>query len=258
MVPSRWPSSVRRPRRTDGAAKVGRSSGTGGNPPGLGSVGSGRRRTARDVRDPAVTRVQAPEGRDAMTRPLGPTKRSSRWHRRHGPAVAVHHAVVVSCKEDELGRSVPPPALPSHDVVHIGEGHVGTAGVPAVPVPACHLPALRVGREPLALPSYMVCPTSSSTATAMVASQAMRCTVSQSIRPSRSRSPASSVVLTGFGDQGLHRGVDHHEVGAGRGGRGGRARSHRREPVAATLVQGCVRVGRHHGGQASIQARVAA
>ena len=34
-----------------------------------------------------------------------------------------------------------------------------------------------------ARPSYMVCPTSSSTATAMVASQAIRCTVSTSIRP---------------------------------------------------------------------------
>ena len=45
-----------------------------------------------------------------------------------------------------------------------------------------------------ARPSYMVCPTSSSTAMAIVASQATRCTVSESIRPTWSSSPASAVL----------------------------------------------------------------
>ncbi len=67
-----------------------------------------------------------------------------------------------------------------------------------------------------ARPSYMVCPTSSSTPMAMVASQAIRRTTSVLIRPSRSRSPARAFVSALLVEQGGQRDVDDHEVGAGR------------------------------------------
>src|ERR1700678_3642717 len=72
----------------------------------------------------------------------------------HRPDVAVHQAMVVFAKKDEVGEVGSSPRLvgwslgfPLLDVVYLGEGHVGTAREATTSVPAPDLPALGGGRE---------------------------------------------------------------------------------------------------------------
>ena len=94
-----------------------------------------------------------------------------------------------------------------------------------------------------ARPSYMVCPTSSSTAMAMVASQAIRCTVSLSIRPPRSSSPARSVVSLEFSTKAAIGTCTTTKKGLAVVAAAGRRADLLHEGVAATLVPRCPAVG---------------
>ena len=100
--------------------------------------------------------------------------------------------MVVQAHEREVVQVGRASGLPGHHMVDVGEGDVGAAREAAMAVPPHHLAPLGLEGVRRARPSYMVCPTSSSTPMAMVASQAIRRTVSALIRPSRSRSPASA------------------------------------------------------------------
>ena len=129
-----------------------------------------------------------------MTRPLGPLKVSSALALPDMvQPLRVHRAVVKQAEQGQIVEVGAATGFPRDDVVDIGEGHVGAAREATLSVPAHDLSALGIAREPLARPSYMVCPTSSSRATTMVASQAIRCTVSASIRPPCSSSPARAL-----------------------------------------------------------------
>ena len=85
-----------------------------------------------------------------MTRPLGPTKRSGPLALPgHGPALAVHHAVVEHAEQGQIVEVGPAPGFPRDDVVDVGEGHVGTAREATVTIAPHDLSALGVAREPL-------------------------------------------------------------------------------------------------------------
>ena len=128
-----------------------------------------------------------------MTRPLGPMKVSSSLALPDmvQPSL-MHQVMMVEALRARLSRSVRP------------LGFQGTMWWTLVKVTfvqpgkrQCRSRRITSRRWALvakrrALPSYMVCPTSSSTAMAMVASQAIRCTVSKSISP-------TLVELTGEG-----------------------------------------------------------
>ena len=65
----------------------------------------------------------------------------------HGPPVAVHDVMVMEAHERKVVEVGLASRFPRHDVMHIGEGHVGASGKPAVAVSPHHLPALGIGRE---------------------------------------------------------------------------------------------------------------
>ena len=144
----------------------------------------------------AVTRVHSTEGRDVVTRPAGFSMRSSSL----GFPVIDQPFRCTSpwwClqRSTRLSRSVPPPGFQGTTWWTATKVLFGQPG-------KRHWRSRRitsrlwapVGKR-LARPSYMVWPNVSSTATTTVASQAMRCTVSTSIRPWCSSSPASSLLL---------------------------------------------------------------
>ena len=93
------------------------------------------------------------------------------------------------CEVFKVGRAA---RFPGDDMVGVGEGDVGAPGKRQCR--SRRMTSRRWASEGVrrARPSYMVCPTSSSTPMAMVASQAICWTAPVLIRPSRSRSPASS------------------------------------------------------------------
>ena len=145
---------------------------------------------------PGTSRHPGPEHRRARERDPAPGILDSQLPvgvPRHGPAVAVHHPVVVFAQKgpDCRGRSrhrgsrARRGARPRRSRSH--SPGTGTAR-------SRRITSRRwapVGKR-LARPSYMVWPNSSSIATTTVASQARRRTVSRSMRPPCSRSAASS------------------------------------------------------------------
>ena len=97
----------------------------------------------------SVTLVHSGEGREVMTRPLGPQKVSSAIGvARHRPALAVHRFVVKQAEQGQIVEVGPAPGFPRNDVVDIGEGHVGAAREATVSIPPHDLSALGIGREP--------------------------------------------------------------------------------------------------------------
>ena len=94
-----------------------------------------------------VTRVHSGDGRDVMTRPLGPTKRNSSLA---SPAT-VHPFECsrrwwCSQRSARLSRSVRPPGFHGCDVVRVDEDRVGTSGEATMSVSAPELAALGGGR----------------------------------------------------------------------------------------------------------------
>ena len=60
----------------------------------------------------------------------------------HGPAVSVHHPMVVSAKQDQIVQIGPTAEIPGHDVMDGGKGGVRAPWEPALAVPADHLSSL--------------------------------------------------------------------------------------------------------------------